>query len=248
MMQSALYIGRVRHTRHRPVVHDFSYPVRLLWIDLAELDTVFRGRWLWSTRRANLAWFRRSDYLAPHDAPLADAVRQCVASRTGIVPAGPVRVLTQARLYGSCFNPVTFYYCYHADGHNVQAVIAEITNTPWNERAQYVVLADSAASGGRAVDGTFEKTFHVSPFMPMDLDYAWTFGEPGEHLRVGMVNRHAGDVLFNAYLDLRRVAMTGSQLARTLIAVPASGVGVLARIYWQALRLRLKGAPTYAHP
>ena len=35
----------------------------MAWLDLAELDEVFRGRWLWSTRRPALAWLRRADYL-----------------------------------------------------------------------------------------------------------------------------------------------------------------------------------------
>ncbi len=80
-MHSAVYTGRLRHRRFEPVPHAFSYGITLLWLDLAELDDVFRGRWLWSARRPALARFRREDYLDGDGLPLDTAVRERVARK-----------------------------------------------------------------------------------------------------------------------------------------------------------------------
>ena len=242
-MHSALYTGRLSHRRRDPVPHAFRYRVTFCWLDLAELDTVFRGRWLWSARRPALAWLRRADYLGDPEVPLDQAVRDLVERRTGLRPTGPIRLLTQLRSFGACFNPVSFYYCYDDSGTCVETVIAEITNTPWNERHAYVLRR-----AGSALRFRLAKEFHVSPFMPMDLEYDWRFAPPGATLAVRMENRRAGCVVFDASLMLRRREITGRSLAAALARQPASAIQVLARIYWQALRLWLKRTPFYVHP
>jgi DUF1365 family protein len=246
-MHSALYTGRLSHRRHAPLAHAFGYRVTLAWLDLAELDEVFRGRWLWSTRRPAPAWLRRADYLGDPAIPLETAVRDRVERETGTRPTGPVRLLTQLRTLGFCFNPVSFYYCFDAQDRRVEAIVAEITNTPWNERHAYVLHARDAGSDAR-LRFRLAKAFHVSPFMPMDLDYDWRFTPPGEMLTVRMENRRAGRLLFDASLVLRRREITGPALAATLARQPFAPLNVLARIYWQALRLWLKRAPFHAHP
>lgn len=247
-MQSALYTGRLRHRRFAPRPHAFDYRLTMAWIDLAELDEVFRGRWLWSARRPALAWFRRADYLGDPRVPLDEAVRERVAAETGSRPTGPVRLLTHLRTFGHCFNPVTFYYCYDATGAAVEAVVAEITNTPWGERHAYVLPTSAGTLDERGFRFRFGKRFHVSPFMPMDLEYDWRFAPPGASLAVRMENRRAGRLLFDASLMLRRREITGASLAAALARQPLVALQVLGRIYWQALRLWLKRAPLYVHP
>ena len=246
-MRSALYTGRLSHRRFAPAAHAFAYRLTLFWLDLAELETVFRGRWLWSSRRPALAWFRRADYLGDPDVPLDHAVCDLVERRTGSRPAGPIRLLTQVRSFGFCFNPVSFYYCYDAGDRRVEAIVAEITNTPWNERHAYV-LSRSGEPDGSALRFRLAKEFHVSPFMPMDLQYDWRFAQPGRTLGVRMENRHAGRRLFDATLFLRRREITGGALAALLVRQPFVGLQVLGRIYWHALRLLLKRVSFHAHP
>ena len=245
-MESCLYIGRVRHRRFRPVAHAFGFPLFMVYLDLAELDEVFRGRWLWSARRAALARFRREDHLGDPRVPLAEAVRDLVAERTGRRPQGPVRLLTHLRYAGYGFNPVSFYYCHDAGGR-LEAIVADVSNTPWNERHRYVLAADP--SGAATQRFASSKDFHVSPFMGMDLDYGWTFHAPGERLAVRIENRERnGRVLFDAVLALRRREITGASLAFALVRFPLLTLQVIAAIYWQAFRLHRKGAPTFAHP
>ena len=236
-MHSAFYTGRLSHRRRHPVSHGFDYAVRYAWIDLAELDVVFRGRWLWSTTRPALGWLRRADYLGDPDVPLDVAVRDRVEAETGRRPAGPVRMLAHLRTWGHCFNPVAFYYCYDASGERVETVVAEITNTPWDERHAYVLPAGAGVRERDRLRFRFGKAFHVSPFMSMDHQYDWTFTEPGPTLGVRMVNRLDGERHFDAVLTLERGEITGASLAWTLLAHPFATLNVLRRIYWQAFRL-----------
>lgn len=220
----------------------------MAWLDLGELDEVFRGRWFWSARRPALAWFKRADYLGDATVPLDEAVRRHVAGVTGKRPSGPIRMLSHLRTFGHCFNPVTFYYCYAADGTTTETIVAEITNTPWRERHAYVLSVDPAHDVGGNHQFEFGKRFHVSPFMPMRQDYRWCFSAPGERLAVHMENSQGGEHVFDATLTLARREIGTASLAFALLRWPAATLRVLVAIYWQALRLRLKGVPFHAHP
>jgi len=248
-MHSCLYVGSLRHRRFAPSPHEFRYRLYMLYLDLAELDEVFRGRWLWSTSHPTLCWWRRRDYLGDADVPLDSAVRDAVERATGTAPRGPIRMLTHLRTFGLVFNPVTFYYCFDAGGTQVRTILAEITNTPWNERYSYVLHdPGEAESPARLHRYQLAKRFHVSPFMPMDMRYDWRFSSPSDRLGVHMRNLRGEDKIFDATLDLRRREIDGTGLAGTLVSFPLMTVQVVTGIYWQALRLWLKHAPVHVHP
>jgi uncharacterized protein len=247
-LQSAVYEGTVRHRRHDAHPHAFRYRVAQLYLDLDELDRVFAQRWFWSVQRRNVAELRRSDFLLPHDRPLADAVRDRVAAATGRRPTGPVRLLAHLRYLGYNFNPVTFYYGYRADGRTLDYVVAEITNTPWSERHAYLLHVEAAERHGRALHWTFAKAFHVSPFQPMDCGYDWRFTPPGDDLRVHMNLLRDGKRTFDATLSLARRPLDGTALARVLLRYPLMTAQVITAIHWQALRLWLKRTPVHSHP
>jgi hypothetical protein len=244
---SAVYEGVVTHRRQAPHAHAFSYRMAQLYLDLDEMDEVFRERWLWSVNRRNLAEWRRSDYLGAPEVPLAEAVRRCVRESTGRVSRGPIRLLTHLRYAGFVFNPVSFYYCYEADGTTLNCVVAEITNTPWRERRAYVLPVTAAGAAGAALRWRFGKDFHVSPFMAMARDYDWRFTPPGEELRVHMKVLDGERCELDATLALERHPLTSRSLARVLWRYPVMTAQVVGAIHWQALRLWLKGNPVYAH-
>jgi DUF1365 family protein len=218
----------------------------MLYMDLAELPQLFDGKPLWSARRPALAWFRREDYLGPAGVPLDTAVRDLVEARSGQRPAGPIRLLTHLRYFGYVMNPVSFYYCFDRSGERLETIVAEITNTPWGERHQYVLPAAHQAAPLKRFD--FDKDFHVSPFMPMEIQYHWCFNAPSDRLVVHMQNHRAGEFLFDATLTLRREPLSAGALLRALAGYPVMTLKVIAAIHFQALRLWLKRTPFYGHP
>lgn len=236
---SAIYEGIVAHRRSEPREHAFSYRVRMMYLDLGELPQLFDGHALWSARRPALGWFRRSDYLGDPSVPLDQAICRLVAQRTGYRPDGPVRVLTNPRCFGHCFNPVSFYYCFDRAGEHVQAVVAEVTNTPWGERHAYV---------SRELTSRHVKALHVSPFFELDYEYELRISPPGEQLDVTIGADRGGRRAFEATLALQRRPLTGRSLTATLLGGPPMSMKVSAAIYAQALRLKLKGIPVQPHP
>ncbi len=245
-MHSRIYKGWVRHRRVAPTRNQFRYRMFMLYIDLAELPALFDGVPFWSARRPALAWFRRADYLGPAEVPLECAVRDLVERRTGRRPGGPIRLLTHLRYFGYCMNPVSFYYCYSEAGDELETIVAEITNTPWKERHQYVLPV--SRGDGRLLHFDFDKTFHVSPFLPMDMRYLWDFSPPGRRLYVHMRNLRGGAALFDATLALEAEPLGAAALARALLLFPLMTLKVIGAIHWQALRLWAKRTPFFAHP
>lgn len=248
--QSAIYVGTVRHRRHKPAQHAFTHPVGMLYLDLDELGGragILEHRPLWSATRAAVGRFRREDHLGDPAVPLKVAVAREIHRQTGAAPAGPIRLLTTPRTFGRAFNPVSFYYCFAADGRTVQFVLAEVTNTPWGERHCYVL--DARDGGGAAVmRQTFAKVFHVSPFMGMDHTYAWSLTVPGPTLSVNIDSADAGGHAFDATLRLHRRPLTPAGLRGLLARFPLQTLRTGLYIYAHAVLLKLKGAPYFAHP
>lgn len=246
-MHSCLYEGRLRHRRFAPVDNAFAYPLFMVYLDLAELPTVFADHPMWSVDRPNIARFDRRLHLGDAGRPLDACVRELVAEQSGVQLTGPIRLLTHLSYYGYGFNPVSFYYCFSSDEH-LEAVVAEVNNTPWGEQHPYVLTGALDTGARRAKCYRFAKDFHVSPFMPMRQDYVWRFGVPADGLVVHMENHEDGRNLFDATLSLRRQEITRGALTRVLVRYPWMTAKVVAAIYWQALKLRWKKCPVYAHP
>lgn len=244
---SALYRGTVTHARWRPRRRAFRYAMTMAYLDLDELDALQASIPFFSLDRPNLLSFRRRDHLPGRPEPtLREAVLATVEQHLGARPDGAVRVLTQLRSWGWCFNPVTFYYCFRLADDGLVAILAEITNTPWGERHVYAL---SAEPGSHYHGAVFSKGFHISPFLPMDLTYRWRFTTPDARLRVRMhCNRTGGEPALHAQLMLRRFPLTVSALSQSLLRTPAMSAGAHAAIYWQALRRWLEGTPYYRHP
>jgi DUF1365 family protein len=249
MSASAVYEGTVRHRRFEPVEHEFSYRFFLMYLDLDELPGVLDPYPLWSARRRAPARFHREDFMGDPAQPLDECARDAVEAATGARPEGPVRLLAGLRYLGHSFNPVSFYYCFDSAGQRVEAVVADVENIPWGERHAYVLARGERE--GPVLTGELDKTLHVSPLMGMDQTYAFRAGEPGERLAVHIESRpgaERGGKSFDATLNLRRRELSRPLLLGLLARYPAMSLQVVAKIYAQSLRLKLKGARYFPHP
>jgi len=242
MTVSAIYEGTIRHRRFAVRAHELRHRIALVYLDLEELDGLLAGRLV--AGRPGLVRFRRGDYLGDPHIGLGDAVRALLERRTGSAPAGPIRLLTHLRTFGHCFNPVSFYYCFNPQ-QQLDAVVAEVTSTPWGERHAYVLERSSA---GRVLTGNFTKALHVSPFMGMEQRYTMRAAAPGATLAVHIESHERGALAFDATLALRRAPLSSRGLARLTMRYPAATLRVLALIYGHALALRLKGVPLHPRP
>ena len=246
MTSSAIYEGWVAHRRLGAVPHSFRYPVFMLLFDLGELPGLLDSIPLWSARRAAPVRFRETDHLPGGEGPLAERARDLVQTRLGRRPSGPVRLLANPRYLGVGFNPVSFLFL-EDDENKLDSVIAEVINTPWRERTEYVLDAQRAASE-RHVTGTFRKRMHVSPFQPMEQTYELSVTRPDERFDVVIRSLERDRPVFVAKMALRRREITRRRMLRLLLGYPPMTVAALARIYTNAMRLRLRGAQFHSHP
>jgi DUF1365 family protein len=237
----AIFEGRVAHCRLHPHRHAFSYPICFAYLNLERLEEAFAGRSLWSCTSPSVAWLRRADHLGDRRQPLAQAVRELVA-HSGEEAAGPICLLTQLRYWGFVMNPVSFYFCFAERGDRLSAIVAEVHNTPWGERHCYVLPGDAAN------EIWLDKQFHVSPFLPLEMQYRFRFSAPAETLQVDIDNFESGERRFSASLELARRPWTTPNLRRALWRYPLQTHAIYAAIYWQALQLWFKGTPYFPHP
>jgi len=237
-MNSALYFGKVRHRRFAPKAHSFTYHLLFFYLDLAEVDRLFRIPLLFARRGPSLLAFRDKDYLTN--------VTEVVDAQCGRPPQGPIRVLTQISYLGFCFNPISIYYCFDRADSRVEFVVAHVTNTPWHESHAYAV----ECADGAPMDFEMRKSFHVSPFMPMNQSYRWRLSAPGETLSAHMENHQDGHegAMFDATLILQRAPLTAREVCKGLVKFPLLTLKAYPAIYWQALLLWLKRLKFYPHP
>lgn len=255
-LKSQFLEGSIRHRRMTPVKYDFDYPIGMYAIRLDEWDLLPGLHPGVSTRRLNQVWFRRRDYFQPGNDSLDGAVRRHVEIATGNRPQGPIELVTHPRYWGWIFNPVSFYLCYPEDADSQtnpvpEAILAQITNTPWKQRHSYVLAGGAiteTTDGWRSRRYRFAKHFHVSPFNPMEQDYDWLFGFHPDGLRIHMNVRGAEGKVFDATLAINRQRLTTEVAQHALRRFPMETIKASLGIHLNAFRLWRKGAVFHNHP
>ncbi len=253
---SAIYTGTVRHRRFSPKHHEFQYQVFMMYLDTNEIDHVFSLSPLWSVKHFAPAQFKRSDFHIDsknfkHKSKLEnlpsidESVRTTVKSLANIELTGPIRMLVNLRYWGININPISTYYCFDARDEKLIAILAEVHNTPWNERHAYVITSDDFEKKQHA---SFSKEFHVSPFNPMAMKYNWHSTTPSKTLALHIENWKNDTKVMDATMTLQRTDINTKALNKILIQFPWMTVKILGGIYWQALKLWWKGIPIFNHP
>jgi DUF1365 family protein len=240
-----MYVGRLRHERSVPEPNGFTYPVYSFLLDLDEIDELV-GRGLFRHNRRGLLELRDSDHMGGA-AGLRAGVEDFCATQGLDVRGTRIELLTQLRLFGYVFNPVSFYWCRDADG-TLRCVVAEVHNT-FGERHPYLLVPDAAPDGAGRVHMAADKAFHVSPFMDLEGRYQFEFdADPGTLVSVRIDEERGGTRFFQAVLAARRVELDGRSLARVLARRPFMTFQVSALIRLQALHLLAKRVPYHRKP
>ncbi len=237
-MDSAIYEGKVYHERFSPTQHKFDYHIYLFWIKLNEVDALPVALKHFSVDTKARVRFKREDYLGDSNTPLDQSVLEKMNSLSEDTLSGDVYMLGQLRMWGMYFSPVNFYYLKGED-NSFTHVLAEVSNTPWNERHYYLV--------DLALQADTPKAFHVSPFNPMDMTYKWRITQPNQRLALAM-DCVRDDKEFSAGINLTRLSLDNANLSRVMKRIPSMTIRTMIGIYWQALKLLIKRTPLYNHP
>ena len=246
MTASALYVGSVRHRRHRPTDNAFRYRTYHALIDLDELPRLDRQVRGFGYRRPAVVGYHDVDHFGPRDLPSREKLRRWLATRDTVLPAGPVRVLTNLRTLGHVFNPVSWWFCHHPDG-SLAMIVAEVNNT-FGESYPYLLDDLRIGQGGR-VHARADKAFHVSPFMEIPgLSYDFTFVVQPDRITVQMDVHDADGRLFDATQDGHHRPLTARQLGRTLATHPMMTLRTVLLIHLQAVKLWCRRVPFVSKP
>jgi DUF1365 family protein len=244
MSNSALYAGHVMHQRIAPRRHRLDYRLFLLLLDLDEIDSLSRRLRFFSRNRLNLLSFRDRDYGIGDGTALRVQVERHLRAAGLAIDGGSIRLLTMPRMLGFAFNPLSIYFCHRPDGPLV-AILYEVNNT-FGQRHSYLLPVDPAAP--LPIRQNTAKKFHVSPFLSMEMTYAFRVMPPAEKLAIAITGAGDNGTVLTAALAARRRPLTDAALLRAFVTYPLLTVKVVGGIMWEALNLWFKGVPVQHLP
>lgn len=241
-MQHALYTGFVIHNRLYPIKRRFKYKINMFFLDVDDIDNAFKSIPFVSVNKWNILSFYRKNYLPSQDKSTIrdEVIKHLITNDFHIIP-DKIFILTNLSYFGYCYNPVSFFYCYKDD--KLIYLLAEVNNTPWNERFVYVEKLDNDKANHLHI----KKRFHVSPFLPMNIEYSWIVNKPGEIIKIFM-GCSSDKRVFNASLKVKKEKINIQSITKVILLSPFATYLVHFRIYLQALFLFIKKVPFYSHP
>ncbi|SEI39555.1 hypothetical protein SAMN05421831_101251 [Allopseudospirillum japonicum] len=248
MYTSAIYQGQVMHHRLRPKVHRFIYRVSACLFNLDELPLLSKAIPCFSYNQFNLWSFYDQDYGDHSKIPLNQQVRTYLKAQGYNLGEGKIFLLCYPRLLGYVFNPLSVYYCYD-EAENLKLILYEVSNT-FAQKHRYLLQVDTQEIKNTPyiVRQSCNKTFYVSPFIPMQCRYDFRMRLPDEKVLVGIRQHDQAGAFLHAVFQGRRQDFTQANLLRTWMRHPFMTLKVIAGIHWEALRLWRKKVPFYPRP
>jgi len=244
-MDAALYPSRVSHRRLFPRAYRFVYRVFYLLVDIDRLEALSARLRFFSHNRFNLLSLHDRDHGVGEPGGLRRWAEAVLRSREIELAGGRIRLLSLPRVLGFGFNPISLWFCEHADG-SLRAVIAEINNT-FGERHSYLLASGGAPMPYQQVHEK-DKCFHVSPLMDMQGRYRFDFCDPAERSRLVIREYREGQLMLVATLAGERRVLSDAGILRQVAAMPWMTLKVVAAIHWQAMKIWLRGTPFHRKP
>lgn len=254
---SSFCFGRVFHKRMRPKVHAFEYKMFMPLLDVDDIKHM----------QVQYPWFLRFPYIVNINRPALYAFYENDYLKNSLIESENLKsralrvlnemlnidlsqhanikilVLSQWRFLGRVFNPISIYYVL-VDGE-YRYILAEVSNTPWHERKVY---AYPLVHNGEIETWKDDKSFHVSPFNPMDMTYHWRTAINDKTVALHLLLTQQTHSHFEASFYYQRVAFTFKNFMKGVMAKPFFSFHTVFGIYWQALKLFIKRIPIYDHP
>jgi len=220
----------------------------MMYFNLDEIDTVFSLTRTWSNKWYSPVKLFRKDYFGDPDRPISDCIKELVDQHLSFKPEGVVCMLTNPRIFQYVINPISIYYCFDKED-NLEAMVLEVTNTPWKEKKTYVLPCNPRKIKQH---NKFKKTLYVSPFHDMDLVYDCKSNTPDSKLLLHLDNlkitNEEEEKIFDATLVLNRSEINSKSLRNLLISYPLMTLKVFIGIHIQALKLIIKRVPLTPKP
>jgi DUF1365 family protein len=214
----------------------------MLCVDLDRIgEATGKGR-IFTHNRFGLTSLQDRDHGFRDGTPLRDYV-EAALSRQGLTEYGAkILFVSTPRLLGYAFNPISFYFCYNANG-TLGAVLHQVKNT-FGDQIGYLM----PVHGDRGlIRQSAPKRMHVSPFFDMQGGYRFALTRPDEKFTVSI--QYGAEVKrMTATMILQSRSFSVASLLRLLVEMPLVPIKVITAIHWEALRLFVRGAKFHPLP
>lgn len=239
-VKTCLYECTIWHERRLPSFHAFTSKHFMFYFDLDELSSKNSTSRFLSVNRFNLFSFMERDYLPNKRSSmqsLDDKVRSTLRELGVEQDINRIELLTNVRILGYVFNPVSFYFCF-GDENQTICCLCEVGNT-FGEKKVFLVESDS----GGLLRKRQKKFFYVSPFTDLCQEFDFKISIPREHLDITINTMDGDTAIVKASIKGEQKSLTDGNLIRFLLRYAWATVNVITLIHFHALLLWLKRIP-----